>query len=107
MRPHFTPRTTSTASLARSTEEQFPELAKISVTTEAWMLSAPGNKRFSLSPTQPGVTYPVKNEPVAVRCLWSGLPVSRCRERLTWHKSGGELAPLTLRQCGRIGGEYL
>ncbi|SCD31788.1 hypothetical protein GA0115234_100323 [Streptomyces sp. DvalAA-43] len=48
LRRHFTSRTTLTASLARPAEEQFPELANTSVTTEARVFSEPGNKRLSL-----------------------------------------------------------
>lgn len=44
-------RTTLTASLARHAEEVFPELANISVTTDARMLSTLGYKRSSFSPT--------------------------------------------------------
>lgn len=51
--PLFTSRTTLTARLARHAEEAFPELANISVTTNAQMLSALGNKRCSFSPTLP------------------------------------------------------
>ncbi|WRZ96333.1 hypothetical protein OHB54_03405 [Streptomyces sp. NBC_01007] len=49
--PHLTSRTTLTASLGRHAEELFPELANISVTTDARMLFTLGYKRSSISPT--------------------------------------------------------